>query len=182
MRTFTILGVVVWCVLLGFGVREMFAHATAPGNAGATPQRWPDSSTLARGADYTVIVFVHPECPCTRATLRELHDLVDDLRELPTLHIVFVGEAAGAWELAGVVRGATRSTDDGSEATRFGAQTSGYVVVYDRDGALQFAGGITGSRGHVGDNIGRRSVHDILAGSGAEHTHPVFGCALKETP
>ncbi len=75
--------------------------------------------------------------------------------------------------------GAARSIDLTGEAARFGARTSGFVVVYDATGSLRYAGGITGSRGHAGDNVGRRTVERILAGeSERDLDHPVFGCGL----
>ena len=48
--------------------------------------------------------------------------------------------------------------DDGAEARRFGAETSGQTLLYDARGALAFSGGITGARGHAGDNAGRASL------------------------
>jgi hypothetical protein len=67
----------------------------------------------------------------------------------------------------------------GAEASRFGARTSGYVLLYDASGKLTFQGGITGSRGHAGENIGRRTLQRILdAEPGPMHEHAVYGCAL----
>jgi hypothetical protein len=68
----------------------------------------------------------------------------------------------------------------GVEAARFGAKTSGHVVAYDEQGTLAFAGGITPARGHVGDNMGRRSLERVLAGSTAvDATRVVLGCSLE---
>jgi hypothetical protein len=69
--------------------------------------------------------------------------------------------------------------DDGVEAARFGAVTSGQTLLYDANGELIFSGGITGARGHAGDNAGRRALIALL-----EHKEPfhrltsVFGCSL----
>jgi len=71
--------------------------------------------------------------------------------------------------------------DDGVEAARFGAATSGQVILYDRDGRLLFSGGITASRGHAGDNDGRDAIVSLLGGGrGTRHSSPVFGCSLLE--
>ena len=68
---------------------------------------------------------------------------------------------------------------DGREAARFGARTSGTVLVYSPHGALLFAGGITASRGHSGDNLGRDAVVTILDRGQPDRTAtPVFGCPL----
>jgi len=71
--------------------------------------------------------------------------------------------------------------DDGVEAARFGAATSGQVILYDRDGGLLFTGGITASRGHAGDNDGRNAIVSLLGrGRETRHSSPVFGCSLLE--
>ena len=62
--------------------------------------------------------------------------------------------------------------DDGAEARRFGAETSGQTLLYDEHGALLFSGGITGARGHAGDNAGRASLVALLnRGSGRSSWH-----------
>jgi hypothetical protein len=69
------------------------------------------------------------------------------------------------------------------EARRFHALTSGATVVYDGAGRLVFAGGLTGARGHAGDNDGRRSVLDVLVNGAADPAaSPVFGCPLEDGP
>jgi len=68
---------------------------------------------------------------------------------------------------------------EGAEAARFHATTSGYVLLYDVNGKLRFHGGITGSRGHSGDNAGRSAIEAILMGGLAETKQTfVFGCPL----
>jgi hypothetical protein len=52
-------------------------------------------------------------------------------------------------------------------------------MVYDAGGALLFSGGITGSRGHAGDNAGRSSIVALLNRLPGTHTSTnVFGCSL----
>jgi hypothetical protein len=86
------------------------------------------------------------------------------------------------WDAAGRIPGVSRVVDrDGTEAARFGARTSGHVVLYDSNDRLLFAGGITESRGHAGDNMGRREVERALATEPALFTrHEVFGCAFED--
>ncbi len=71
--------------------------------------------------------------------------------------------------------------DDGAlMAAAFGAETSGQVFLYDAQGSLRFSGGITESRGHVGDNAGRAAVEQLLQGKAPVKTRtPVFGCSLR---
>jgi hypothetical protein len=173
-RRILVAGAALWCAAVGFGIRELARYETTAGAAATAPARWPDTR-LPRGEGATVVMFLHPDCPCSRASLGELAKL--DARGA-TIDIVFEGAHGSLWERAGDLPGATRITDDGSEAARFGAKTSGYVVVYDRTGTQRFAGGITASRGHAGDNIGRLAVQRILDGAKGPAQHAVFGCAL----
>jgi hypothetical protein len=58
--------------------------------------------------------------------------------------------------------------------------TSGQVLLYDASGRLRFRGGIRPSRGHEGDNTGRRALEALLLGDGAAPplSTAVFGCPL----
>ena len=68
---------------------------------------------------------------------------------------------------------------EGTEARRFGAETSGHTVLYDPNGWLLFRGGITAGRGHEGDNIGGDSIVALVTGAAAAAQHtPVYGCRL----
>lgn len=169
----------VWSGLAGLGFHAMFAYATTAGDMSDSPTHWPAGTRLPRGDGFTIAMFVHPDCPCSRASLGELSAIAASAAV--TLDIVVAGPdvEGDTWDDAGRIAGAVRIVDDGREAARFGAVTSGYTVVYDRDGLRRFAGGITGSRGHVGDNVGRDAVRRIVAGLDTPlRSHPVFGCAL----
>ncbi len=174
----------VWGGLAAMGVWAMVAYQTTPGAVADTPERWPSASRLPRGAGYTVVMFVHPDCPCSRASLSELAENAGAgpaAGSAVAIDVVVAGpDVAGEiWDAAGRIPGATRIVDTGREAERFGARTSGHTVVYDAGGVRRFSGGITGSRGHVGDNLGRDAVQRIVAGLAAQSgAHPVFGCAL----
>ncbi len=75
---------------------------------------------------------------------------------------------------------AVLSDVDGVEAYRFGAETSGHVLLYDHDGSLLFSGGITESRGHAGDNAGESVIEALVNNqSPARASTFVFGCALN---
>jgi hypothetical protein len=84
------------------------------------------------------------------------------------------------WESAEAIPGVTVEADlDGHQARRFGAETSGDVLLYDRQGALLFQGGITAGRGHAGDNPGASAIVALLSSRQATTREtPVFGCSL----
>jgi hypothetical protein len=88
-------------------------------------------------------------------------------------------EKTDLWQNAASIPGVNAVVDDGVEARRFQAETSGQIVLYDADGRLLFSGGITGSRGHSGDNAGRSAIVSLLNTGEAERAEtPVFGCRL----
>lgn len=172
-----------WIVVMLLGGREIYTYATTAGREGDSLARWPAASSLPHAnRELTLTMFVHPECSCTRASLAELASIMQSRHA--TVTIVFIGtsEGGGTWDAAAAIPGARRLHDpEGIEAARFGAATSGHVVIFDAAGTRRFTGGITGSRGHAGDNMGRRQVEALLDGqpSGDAH-HTVFGCALRD--
>ncbi len=180
MRKVAIAGVIAWTIGIGAGVATIYAHSTDPGAQLGAPATWPAESSIARPPGRSrIVMFVHPECPCSRASIAELIEIAHHVGDRAAIEIVSSGTGE-SWERAGEVPGAHRSLDPiGTEAMRFGARTSGHVVVYDVRGIRRYSGGITGSRGHLGDNVGRRTVEAIVDGAGpSDLGHVVFGCAL----
>jgi hypothetical protein len=85
------------------------------------------------------------------------------------------------WRSAQALRDVdVKCDDEGIEAQRFGAETSGFTVLYDTEGRLRFQGGITSGRGHAGDNVGRDKLLAILLKEEQRvaSTH-VYGCSLS---
>jgi hypothetical protein len=136
----------------------------------------------------TLVLFAHPQCPCTRATLEELNRLLAQCRGQVTAHVFFFKPDHAAadwtrtdlWRTASAMPGVMVHEDfNNTLAQKLGAETSGFVVLYDRQGRLLFKGGITGSRGHAGDNAGESTIVSLLAGQTATLKQtPVYGCSL----
>ncbi len=182
-----------WIVALGCGLKMLAAYEFTPGAVGFSPSAWPAKSSLTPdGLRPTLVVFLHPQCPCSRATVAELAQLMAEYPNQFTV-VAFVFSPASevaAWsqsdlaewvaELPGV---RVQVDPEGRNAKIFGALTSGQVLVFGRHGDLQFSGGITGSRGHRGDNAGRRAAAARLTGREALYMQmPVFGCSLSDEP
>lgn len=176
------------CLVVG-GLVVSTVWMTRPGAATAGPATWPDASQLRRAEGrHTLLVFAHPHCVCTAATLRELAQIVSRCQDRLTVHVVFCAppgaeegwEQSDLWRHAEELPGVSVIADlDGLEARRFGAHTSGATYLFDATGALRFAGGITSSRGHEGDNEGRSAVIDhVLGREPGRATTFVYGCAL----
>lgn len=111
--------------------------------------------------------------------MRELERLLARAKDKPEVTIVL----APGGDAPGNVPGARIFRDDGTEAARFGAHTSGQVLVYGRDGRLTFSGGITPSRGHEGDSRGADLALRALTPNGASSatassSADVFGCGI----
>jgi len=134
-------------------------------------------------------MFAHPRCPCTRASISEMNRLLARCENL-SAHVLFIKPSStptnwtetASWKNAEAIPGVDVLVDpDGREARRFGAESSGYVVVYDKVGQLLFHGGITGARGLEGDNAGEELIAKFLSGEKPERAStPVFGCSLND--
>jgi hypothetical protein len=92
-------------------------------------------------------------------------------------------EKTDLWHSAAMIPGVVPISDkDGLEAIRFGAETSGQVMLYSAQGELLFRGGITVARGHQGGNPGFDTLLACLTEGKADPTPwPVFGCPLRSS-
>lgn len=190
----------LWVLLSGAALFVMADYGNEPGESGLAPDVWPSSAAsgiVPTPGKPTVVLFAHPLCPCTRATLVELESLTNRLYGLFDLHVLFYepGDTSGmpaVWAASDLKRMAAKlpgtqlhSDVDGELAEHFGAYTSGQVLLYGTDQRLRFAGGITPSRGHSGENPGRSTlISSIMNDTGidplAPVLNPVFGCSLHE--
>jgi len=179
----------LWLVLVAAGMAALAGYSAAPGAAATAPAAWPAQSRLARepGAP-TLVMLLHPLCPCSQASVAELERLMAKLQGRLRAHVLFVVPRGGdeSWEggrlrsRAAAIPGAQVLDDpDGAETRLFGGFTSGQTLLYDARDQLRFAGGITDARGHEGGNFGVDAVLDaVLADRRELATTPVFGCAL----
>jgi hypothetical protein len=147
----------------------------------------------------------------------ELSRIATRCADLVDIHVVLYApsDVSPEWSETDLWRSATNiphvrvSSDKGGVVCeRFCVETSGHVLLYDADGQVVFSGGITGSRGHAGDNNGRTLIELFLLdqdelnqdekvagrasrnsdklGSNAHgrtvqfHEAPVFGCSLSD--
>lgn len=179
----------LWLLMIGAGIGTLWDYESTPGVAAATPGRWPSASRVKPATDgATLVMSAHPHCPCTRASIGELARLMTQAQGRVTAYVLFVKppgfsdgwEQTDLWASAAAIPGVTPLRDDGGvEAERFHAATSGQTALYDAAGKLIFSGGITGARGHSGDNAGRAAIVSLLtAGEAERQDAPVFGCPL----
>jgi hypothetical protein len=136
----------------------------------------------------TLVMFAHPKCPCTRASMEELARAMAQCEGRLRVHVMlYLPDKAPAgwtqtdlWQSAAAIPGVEPQWDrNGVEAARFGATTSGFVVLYDAAGRLGFSGGITAERGHAGDNDGEQAVIAMANGKApGRQTMPTLGCSI----
>ena len=179
----------VWVATVGAAYQALRRFESTPGRAAVAPKSWPASSRVARSEDWTLVMLIHPHCSCSRASVQELQAVIEHAPSLrPTVLVYRPSDFRRGWERTEVVEAASRLRrtrvvidEDGREARLFGGFTSGQTFLYDRNGRLRFAGGITSLRGHAGINRGRTGIVDLVRSRPARPTHPVFGCAIAST-
>ncbi len=173
-----------WLAAISFGFFFVWRYAARPGESSRAPATWPAASTLPRSdGRATLLMFVHPHCSCSRASLRELGNL---LRRVPgradALVVLVRDDASDLRQIAASLPNGRVVLDErGEESRRFGAATSGATLLYDAQGRLEFSGGLTAIRGHEGDSFGQERVVALLQGGAADRRDsPVFGCPLED--
>ncbi len=192
VNLFTVATMVLWLAVITGGTLGMIRYAETPGPVGTPPGQWPAASSLRPDAQNpTLVMFVHPKCPCSRATMEELARLMARCQGRLTAEVLFL-QPAGAptnwsrtdlWRAAAAIPGVRVLADKaGQEAGCFHAGTSGETALYDRDGKLMFHGGITIGRGHAGDNPGVDDIEEALDHAPVRPlVTPVYGCELTGT-
>lgn len=189
-RLILIAACAAWALITSAGLALLWNYENEPGPAATAPSQWPSDSQLHLSTDRaTLVMLTHPHCPCTRASIGELARLMTQAQGRVTAYVLFVKPAGSSddwertdlWQSAATIPGVSVVVDDdGAEARRFHAVTSGQTALYDVEGRLLFSGGITASRGHSGDNAGRSAIVSLLNTGDAERTETfVFGCSLS---
>lgn len=185
--------VVAWSVLVAAGFWTLLKFELTPGKAAAAALQWPAGDALPRKSGIATLVMAsHPECPCTRASLTELAELLAQYPGRMNCFLLFVPEEASAkgardcrnaplFNQASAIAGVTCIVDEKLLAIRaFHARTSGQVMLYDATGNLKFSGGITGGRDHAGENSGFDAIRAFFdTGVASPDSTPVFGCSLQ---
>ena len=186
----------IWVGTVSAGSAILLTYDSRPGEIPRQLVGWPSGSSLVRHAKLpTLVMFVHPHCPCTRASISELERLHSDCHGLAEFQVVAYQPASTGedWRDSPIMRTLIRTDDvgvkwdrDGLETQRFGVATSGHVLLFDRFGRLQFTGGITNSRGHEGSNAGREFMTRFLRFGSREQSvqtsafrTSVYGCQIN---
>lgn len=136
-------------------------------------------------------VFLHPECTCSRASLEELTRLERDLGAHMEVAIYISTRLPREQTLQSTLyQKAMRNANwtvkldlEAQIASAMEAYTSGACFLYDPNGQLAFAGGVTASRGHEGPSAGQVAIRNAILSSSTPSTlaqTPVYGCEILD--
>jgi hypothetical protein len=188
-RIVLMIAAIAWIGAVGTGMALLQKFETTPGQVAKSPTRWPTLSKIQRDPERaTLVMLVHSRCPCTRASLDELAEVMSHSQGLLAARVLFFTPSSPSaawvktslWRQAKAIPGVQVIADPGgAEAALFGAQTSGEVFVYDPSGKRLFRGGITSGRGTAGESLGRGAILSLLnIGSADRNETPAFGCPI----
>jgi hypothetical protein len=81
----------LWVIAVAYGIDVIRTYESTPGAFGLAPQRWPDGSRLVPDADHaTLVMLVHPQCSCTRASLAELQHIMSQAQGRLSAWVLFI--------------------------------------------------------------------------------------------
>ena len=181
-----------WLCLVLAGGFKLYEFYRTPGSQGPSQAKWPVTSALVRAPNKnTLLVFLHAECSCSRATVDELQTLSSAFFAETEMQIVFYKPTpdsadlskSSLWARASALPASRLALDrSGVEAAIFGAETSGQAYLYDRDGHLLFAGGLTPGRDHAGPSNGVFALNSLLRRQSLTSivSTPTFGCPITK--
>lgn len=182
----------IWgaAVAAGFGGLQLKSTLKC---AIAAPSSAPPELLATGPEPFTLVVAVHPRCPCTLASLENLEQLMARCAGRLACRVLMYQPATPSeawtrgptWDAVSRIPGVTIDIDtEGRAAVRLGELTSGSAVLFDVHGVPRYAGGLTLARGHAGENPATDAIAQIVLSpkseQGALSLAPVFGCPLTE--
>lgn len=169
--------VFLWTVLAAGGFLLAGKYEWTPGLQTWVPHRGPARSLL---------IALHPNCPCSLALLRELKPLLATagrpvpLRALLYTHPSLPQQSPLLQELQQFPEIEIISDLHGDRARQLGLHTSGHLIAYGTSGEILFSGGITAGRLSNSPGPAAGILAGILRGrSSIAAKFPVFGCSLR---
>jgi hypothetical protein len=180
----------IWGGLIVVAMGRLTQYQMQPSAyAAPAPTDWPNLKSIQRDPSrFTLVMTLHPQCPCSRASLHELAELMARAQDRVAARVIVVDLAGSPkdwlwgelWKQAAAIPGVVTAVDqNGKDSQLLNATTSGDVIVFNAAGRLVFQGGITDGRGHEGDNAGLSAILALVDGAKpATQQTPVYGCSL----
>lgn len=196
VRFFWAFGIVLWLGAIAFGMSKLIKYSMKEGASSRVVQNWPGHTQLQRSPSrLTLVLALHPFCPCSMATLAELNKIIAKASNHLSIKVLFIRSIFGEKEKVKeesspllkelkTLPGIEIIMDkEGREARLFGFTTSGHTALFSPGGKTLFTGGITPGRGHQGTSDGEIAILDFaLRGKSSIHQAKVFGCSLFRLP
>ncbi len=180
--------VAVWAALIGIGFVWLTDYSSRPGKPANVSAKLPTGIFAESSKNLPkLVLFIHPKCPCSRATLGELARIAANEQDKIEIKIFFYKPEKESpewiqtdlWETARNTAGVEIASMNEEEIEKFGVITSGQVMLYDSKNEIVFSGGITLGRGHEGKSEGRIAIENYVeTGKIYVSETPVFGCLL----
>src|ERR1043166_9186030 len=80
----------LWLIAAAGGSWCLFKYESAPGSVARTPGQWPVATRIEASHDLpTLVMFAHPQCPCTRASIENLNRLLARGRDRVSATVLF---------------------------------------------------------------------------------------------
>ena len=170
--------VTVWLAVVALAQSPWLQWENAPGAEAVQLKGWPEGSTIPRDrTSRYVLMFVHPQCPCTRTSLRLLEQAAD-LHKAVQWRVVAWRPRKSDWRPETTLP--VFMDEGGAETKRFGVTTSGHVLSLDSGaGVVLFSGGLTNVRGSSEAGMGFELLQASLRAEPPTRASSLtFGCSL----
>ncbi len=189
------IGVLIWIFITFMGFAQLLIYSNTPAkkDTDIVISPWPATSKIKRIEHTpTLLLFLHPECPCSQATVEELQRIMLRLEGIQASVITIFYKPKSkptSWvqnslwkKVEANSRIRTFIDEDAEETTIFDAEVSGETLLFNESGNLVFRGGITPSRGHQGDNPGEDFIIRWFRGARdlAFTQTSIFGCRIRD--
>ena len=174
----------LWIALLIAGYYGLTEYTYKP----TDPKRLVEERTYEKGDCWRLVIAVHPQCPCTHATVSELERLLGQHgNSMECIAYVFCPGSDFSFAETLLVERIRRMPFtkiehdiDGTQASKYFLDTSGECILFDESGQPCFRGGLTYSRGHEGYNAGSQSIAMLVSGERTSLIEtPVYGCSIR---
>ena len=182
-----IFGCLLWLMAAGFYYRKLMLFETQPGRSAHAPSVWPKGNGLRLDSGKpTLVQFLHPKCSCSRASLEQVAKLQAEFPKHFSTVLVVWQPATGdkSWGALPMPVENRLAIDQivwdraGRIATQFDAHTSGQTYIYNPDGRLRFAGGVTSVRASAIPGPALAMLEAVFSAKSGPTYLPVFGCGF----
>ena len=90
-RVLLVIVSIAWVGTVAAGLGYVWVYENSPSELAKAPALWPSESKILRRTNMpTLVLFIHPHCPCSRATIGELAILMAHAQGRVNANIQFV--------------------------------------------------------------------------------------------